>query len=559
MNYWVRCLKTLHESERIHYSEFIMKQIKCFIFVAISSITTVVFPNLVSRIIDNGIGSGDVRNIYKYSILLGITGAAMIISGYVYQMSFYRFSQKFVMEIKELVFEKLLQTNLKFWGSHTAGDVFKVLEDDIAAIENMFTRSISSIISNIFIFVGVASYLIYIHTLIGILLIAFTLVIAWTQRKCGKEIERIVYPLREDVAMFAAYTNEIVNNVISVEMCGNGDRVYENYCEKNRKIVDKTLKQLRMVTLLRSIISSYNICGIFVVMFVGAGEVLKGNMSVGSMVSITMYVQWLLGPVASLGDSYIEFKSNLPIFKRVFDVLDTKDVVPSGNVFSKEPIMGRISIKNVKFGYSSDKELLNQFNLVVNPGEIVGITGENGSGKTTIFRLLLKQCEVNDGEILIDDIRIKDYEMRYLTNQIGCFLQDEFIISGLLRDVIDIEKSHSDQEILDIMQEFCLDIKNFPQGLNTRIEENTSNLSGGQVQKIALARLFLQNKAIYLLDEPTAAIDIEAEKVICKVIKKYLQGKTAIIITHRNKILSICNKKIVISQKGKKFEKNDVE
>ena len=109
------------------------------------------------------------------------------------------------------------------------------------------------------------------------------------------------------------------------------------------------------------------------------------------------------------------------------------------------------------------------------------------------------------------------------------------------------------------MQEFCLDIKNFPQGLNTRIEENTSNLSGGQVQKIALARLFLQNKAIYLLDEPTAAIDIEAEKVICKVIKKYLQGKTAIIITHRNKILSICNKKIVISQKGKKFEKNDVE
>lgn len=550
MNYWVKCLKYLHESGRLRYSEFIRIQLKCIVLVVIASIATVLFPNLVSRIIDYGIESRQIQNIYKYSIWLGITGITMIVSEYAYQMGFYRFSQRVVMEIKEMFFEKLLKTNIKFWSNHTAGDMFKILEDDIAAIENMFTRSISSIISNVFILVGVVSYLIYIHKLIGVILISLTLIITFVQRRYGKKIEALIYPLRDDVAQFSSYTNETLNNIINIEMCGNSKKIYMDYCQKNNGIVKKTLLQLRMVTFLRSVISSYSVCGMFVVMLIGAHEAITGNMSVGSLVSLTMYIQWLLSPVASLGDAYVEFKSNLPIFKRIFNVMDSEDIIYKGNIFPHNKLTGKIELQNISFKYNHNREVFHDFSLTVKPGETLGITGKNGSGKTTIFRLLMKLCEVQQGKILIDGTKIRDYDVEYLTKQIGCLLQNEFMISGELRKIIDIEGSHTDQEISRIMSEFGLNINEFPEGLDTWIEENKSNLSGGQVQKIALARLFLQDKAVYLLDEPTSAIDINSEEKICHSIKKYLNQKSAIVITHREKILSICDRKIQMPQKG---------
>ena len=171
---------------------------------------------------------------------------------------------------------------------HTVGDMFKILEDDIAAIENMFTRSISSIISNVFILIGVTSYLIHMHRKIGFFLIIFTVIIVWIQKRYGKKLENFAYPFREEVAMFSSYTNEVLNNIINVEMCGIKEKVNENYCEKNKKIVKKTLQQLKLITILKSIISSYSISSLFVIMMIGAGEVLANKMSVGDLVSLLL-------------------------------------------------------------------------------------------------------------------------------------------------------------------------------------------------------------------------------------------------------------------------------
>lgn len=545
MNYWIKCLKYLNSSKRMSYVEFIKKQIKCITLVAISSISTVLFPSLVSKIIDYGIGKEDTYNIYIYCICLGITGIMMLLSEYAYQMFFYRFSQKFMLEIKELFLDKLLKTNINFWSKHTVGDMFKILEDDIATIESLFTSSISGIVSNTFIIIGVASYLIYIHKLIGILLIIFTVIIVMFQKKYGKKIENFVYPLREEVAFFSSYTNEVLNNIINIEMNGNAKKVYKEYCEKNHSIVNQTLKQLKMVTFLKSIISSYSVFGLFIVMIIGAYAVINEEISVGGLVSLTMYIQWLLGPVAALGNQYVEFKSNIPIFKRIFDVMDSEDIVYEGNVL-REKMQGSLELIDVSFGYTKNKKIFDNFNLQINSGEVIGIIGKNGCGKTTIFRLLMKLCEVNTGYILIDGLPIKEYKVDYLVQQIGCLLQEEFMISGTLRSILDLEGENPDQTILTMMNDFCLEVSNFPNGLDTMIKENNSNLSGGQVQKIALVRLFLQDKAIYLLDEPTAAIDVYSESKICKSIKKYLNNKTALIITHREEILSICDRKILI-------------
>lgn len=547
MEYWMKCLRLLHKSRRLRYDEFFRIQLKCIFFVVVSSLSTVVFPSFVSKIIDQGIGARNFTNICLFSFLLMLSGVVMVVANYAYQMSFFKFSQKIVLELKEMVFEKLLKTNINFWSEHSAGDMLKILESDISAIQSMFTRSISTIVSSSFMFLVVAGYLIYLHFTIGVLLIITTLIIIFVQREFGKRLEKIVYPLRDEIGRFTAFSNQVLNNIINIEMVGDTERISKQYICMNKSIIQSSIKQIRMVTVLQNFISSYSIFSLFIVMFIGAKAVIEGSMTVGALVSLTMYTQWLLGPLMSLGNAYSEFKSNMPLFTRILEVLENNETIREGVVFPNQNLKGRIVFENVDFGYEKGIEVLKQFNLIVEPGKVIGITGRNGCGKTTLFRLLLRMCEPNAGKISLDGICIKEYSIEFLTRQVGCLLQDGFLMSGSLRQVVDIEGKHSDIEIERMMQNFCLSSRDFPQGLDTIIGENNLNLSGGQVQKIALTRLFLQDNCIYLLDEPTAAIDLKAEDKICTSICQLLKNKTAIIISHRERILSICDQTIYLT------------
>lgn len=225
-------------------------------------------------------------------------------------------------------------------------------------------------------------------------------------------------------------------------------------------------------------------------------------------------------------------------------------IIQEGEYSSELHIKGNIEIDCIDFSYQENDLVLSKFSLEAKAGEKVGIVGKNGCGKSTLMKLLTKLCVANSGNIFIDGINIGDYKIAFLHKEVGCLLQSEFILSGTLRNILDIRNCHSDNEIIKAMEEFCLSIYDFNDGLNTIIKENTLNLSGGQVQKIALIRLFLQDKSIYILDEPTSAMDIESEKIVCNVLKKKLEGKTALIITHREQILSICDKNIRMEEKN---------
>lgn len=169
----------------------------------------------------------------------------------------------------------------------------------------------------------------------------------------------------------------------------------------------------------------------------------------------------------------------------------------------------------------------------------MGIVGNNGCGKSTIVKLISQIIVPEKGTIQIDSIPIEEFDLKYLRCQIGFLLQDIFLESGNLGDII---KTDDERQLEKIIQDFGLDKIILEQGLEHNVEENSLNISGGEKQRIALANLFMEDKLIYILDEPTAAMDLLGEERICKVLKQYLENKTAIIITHRPEILKICNK-----------------
>lgn len=414
----------------------------------------------------------------------------------------------------------------------------------MAQLETIFTTTISDILVNFFVVIGISGYLIYIDRVIGILVVFLAVTFSFVQRKIGKKIELSMYELREKVGDLSSYTNEILNNVISIQGSDFGKIVTGKYNKKNKEVIVSSIHQLKIISYTQIVGMVFNTLGIFIVLIVGAMRVRLGTMSIGLLFSLTIYVQRVYGPVVSLGDAYITIRNTIPIIDKVYAVLGTEELIKSGNKRKDNSAEGKIEFRDITFAYDKSERggVFSNLNIIAKPGQNIGIVGENGSGKTTLLKLLMRVCEPDQGKILLDDIDIKEYELEYFHEQFAYMLQNPYLMSGKLRDILNpFGKNIADVQINQMIAYFELNMERFEQGLDTEIGENKLDISGGEAQKISLIRLFLEEKPVYILDEPTAAIDIESENLICDKLKNLLQGKTAFIITHREKILEICD------------------
>ncbi len=251
-------------------------------------------------------------------------------------------------------------------------------------------------------------------------------------------------------------------------------------------------------------------------------------MSVGNLFSVVIYVQQLYSPAIALGDAYNTMKNTQPNIKRILDLLENKDVIKCGPLIPEKRLNGKISFKHVTFSYGdSNRNIFTDVNLDLEAGKVYGIIGDNGKGKSTFIRLIAGLCIPDSGTISIDDININTYDIEYLRNHIGYLTQKPLLLSG--ETVIDYTQEKK------ILNKFYLkdDIK---------INDNGMGISGGENQKLALVHLLNERtKDIFILDEPTASVDLKSEEVICNQIKDILRGKTVLIITHRTNVLKICD------------------
>lgn len=524
--------------------KYILTQTKCLFYMIVYTISSLMFPSFVSYIIDEGVVKNDIGKITLYSLLMLLTGALMLLFHYLQQVSFYKFSQEIIANLKESIFRKLLKTNNKFWNENTVGDIFSVLEKDIDRLENLLTSTISQIFVNFFVATGIAVYLIYMNYEIGIIVILCGILFAVIQRVTGNKAERITKTMRENLGKLTSFTNEALNNINSIQVSGYSNNIETKYNYRNRAVISSFIQQIRIMNLSSCLGLGFNVIGIFVVLIIGAYSVFEGNLSIGILFTLTIYVQRLYSPIISLGNAYVSIKNSKPIIEKIVSVIDNPDIIRDGDIIPEDSLKGNIEFQNITFSYDSTNNLYDNFNLKIDSGDVVGIVGENGSGKTTLVKLLTKLCEPKSGCIYMDQMNLNDLNVEYLRKQIGYMTQNEFIMSGSLREVIDPNNKFLDDEIIKSMEKFHLKINSFSEGLDTHIKENKNNMSGGEVQKIALVRLFLEDKPIYILDEPTAALDYESEEDICKLLHILLKDKTAIIITHRKCILKICTKVI---------------
>lgn len=272
--------------------------------------------------------------------------------------------------------------------------------------------------------------------------------------------------------------------------------------------------------------------------------VARGTLSVGVLFSMTIYVQRLYGPIVALGNAYITIKNTKPMIDKVQGLIENEDEILGGDGFQK--ISGRIMFDNISFKYH-DKWVFKDFSLDIKEKDKVGIVGENGSGKTTLIRLFVKLCIPQKGCIFLDDTKIDDIGYAAFQNYVGIVPQKCFLPNGRMREIMDIHNDKEEKRLYELMQSLGLPVTKFKDGLNSEISENMQNLSGGEIQKLCIVRSILQNKQIYIFDEPTAAMDLQSEKEFCRIIRQYLIDKTVLIVTHRQEVLEVCDKVITLT------------
>jgi ATP-binding cassette, subfamily B, bacterial len=285
--------------------------------------------------------------------------------------------------------------------------------------------------------------------------------------------------------------------------------------------------------------------GTAAVLFLGVHHVQSGTLTLGELMLVMAYLTQLLGPLASLGDMAVLAQRSLASAERAFALLDEEaDVIENKNAVPLSRASGRITLRDVCFAYNGDNPVLSDISLEIEPGTRVGIMGMTGGGKSTLVSLLTRFHDPTRGQILLDGINLRDYKLADLRSQFGIVLQDSILFSTSIGENIAYARPGASQdEIVDAAKaahahEFitCL-----PDGYNTLVGERGMQLSGGQRQRIALARAFLKNAPILILDEPTSSIDTKTEKEIIKVMERLSIGRTVFIIAHRLSTLKHCD------------------
>ena len=521
---------------------FILFQILCAVWGILYTICSLIFPTAVSKLIDQVILAHEYNKTLYYLFIILISGFLMIVFNYIQYIEYYKFGQKGKLIISKKIFDRILHANGKFREKYSSGDILRIIEQDTNQIENFIGQGIGQIAVNIIVVAGVIILILVQQPIIGLIMIILSVAFSLIQAFLSYILKQEASELRDDLGKNSSFSNEVILHSEQVATSGYVETYFQEYKSRNEKIYTKNISQMSKILMGRNIGIAYNVIGNLITMGIGVCEIRNGNMTVGSLLAFTMYVQRLYGPLVIISNSYLNLKKAVPHIERIKRFLDSAECIIDGCIKPETKMRGIIAFKNVFFKYD-EKEVLKRCNLQIEPEKLTAIIGNNGSGKSTLIKLLLKTYNCSSGEILVDNIDINKYSNNYFYNNISVMFQNNFLISGKLIDIINPGKKEVDMNyIYSLFQRVRLDINKFESRLDTYICENNINVSGGELQKLNIIKILIEDRPLVILDEPTSALDNDSEDEICELFKELLRGRTVIIVTHRKRILGICDK-----------------
>ena len=468
------------------------------------------------------------------------------------KLNFMRLAQRVQHDLRLDAYAQLQSREIAYFENNRLGNLMAMLNDDINQMERFLNTSLNEIVQLIVLAVFASAWLFGVSwqlTLIGFLPIPLIFIGSfYFQKLIGPYYTKV----REAVGTLS---NRLENNLSGILVIKSFtaekyettrvEEVSANYRDANFQAIKISASYVPLIRMLIAL-------GFAATMGLGAYWILTGTgkLTAGELTLFAMMIQRVLWPVTRLGSVFDEFERARASARRIFGLMDTPNQIPNPeNPVEIEKIQGNIQLQNVHFHYENGLKIIDNLNLIIEAGSNIGIAGTTGSGKTTLIKLLLRLYDTVDGQILIDNHNIKNWDLTTLRRNISLVSQDVYLFHGTIAENIayGIENSTSKSvENAAIQAELHEFIMTLPQGYETIVGERGIKLSGGQRQRLSIARAILKNAPILILDEATSAVDTETERAIQHSLNKLTEGKTALIIAHRLSTLRHSDKIIVL-------------
>jgi len=480
----------------------------------------------------------DIDEVKKTAFMLASIYIISAVFGYVQSFSMATISNNFAKKLRTDISTKINKLSLKYFDTHETGDVLSIVTNDVDTIGMNMNQSLATLVSSITLFVGSIIMMFATNWIMAITAILASLVgFALMFIILGKS-QKYFNQRQIELGNLNGYIEEIYSghNVVKAY---NGDKEsIKEFKKLNDKLYECNRKGQFLSGIMQPIMGFIGNFGYVAVCVVGALLTMNDIISFGVIVAFMIYVRLFTNPLSQIAQALTSLQSTAAASERVFEFLDEKEMSNQKECrkrLTKTKVKGEIEFKNVKFGYNPGRTIIKNFSAKARPGEKIAIVGPTGAGKTTMVNLLMKFYEINDGDILIDGISIKDLTRENVHDLFVMVLQDTWLFEGTIRDNIKFNKEDiSDSELWNACRTVGIDhfIKTLPGGLDSQVGDNET-ISQGQKQLLTIARGMIEDAPFLILDEATSNVDTRTEELVQKAMDKLTEGRTSFIIAHR--------------------------
>ena len=507
-------------------------------------------PKKVYNLIEPKMNMNKIKNI---SLFLGIIYIISSVFNYIENISLAVVANRFAEEMRNNITDKINKLPLKYFDNHEIGDILSRITNDVDLMSQTLNDSLSTLVSALTLFIGSLIMMFYTNWIMAITAILSSFIGFILMGIIMSKSQKYFNKRQEELGKLNGHIEEIYSGHIVVQAYNGQESAIDEFDELNKNLFTCNQRSQFLSGLMPSLMGFIGNFGYVMVCIVGALLVMNGTISFGVIVAFMIYIRMFTSPLSQIAQATTRLQSTAAASERVFEFIDEEEMNDDKDkkrTLIPTDVTGNIEFKHVKFGYDEDKNIIKDFSAHATSGQKIALVGPTGAGKTTMVNLLMKFYEINDGQIIIDGVDIKELSRNNVHKLFTMVLQDTWLFEGTIRDNIKFNRENiTDKQIWDALK--AVGVKHFietlPGGLDAKIDDSDS-ISSGQKQLLTIARGMIEDAPFLILDEATSNVDTRTEELVQKAMDKISEGKTSFIIAHRLSTIKNANLILVLNQ-----------
>ena len=495
------------------------------------------------------------------ALVFGLSSIAGFAANY-FQVTVLEWTGQNIMHrLRQHIYGHMIGLDLEYFHKNPSGKLVTRITNDVQNMHEMFTSVIVTLFNDAIRIIGILILLFWLNWRLALMMALLLPVILVATIWFSKLARNVFREIRTDLAKINAYLQEAISGISLIQLFQREKETERNFVSINQNYFQSTMHQIKVFGIFMPLLDILASTATGIIIWYGGAQILKGQMTIGILVAFLSYMRLFFQPLRELSQKYSIVQSAMASAERIFQLLDTKSKLPIVLKPLRPKYTGTsLEFNNVTFGYDSANPVIHNLSLNVKQGETVAIVGATGSGKSTLVNLLERMYDPDQGRILLDGHDLKELDPIWLRNTVGLVMQEVYLIPGSIRSNILLDREMDEPELKVILQQAQLIelINRLPEGVHTKIGEGNLDLSAGQRQLLAMARVMARNPDILVLDEATANVDSETEILVERAVEATLAQRTNIVIAHRLSTIRRADR-IIVMDSGRIIEEGTHE